>query len=107
MRTPLPSVAAIQRAVADHYGVTVGDLRRERPIGVRGVNTFEFSRPRQAAMALSVMLTELSYPRIGQFFGNRNHATVRHANVSVARRRRNDPALHEFMRRLTLDLVRH
>ena len=100
-----PTIASIQHAVAKHYSVTVAMLKEPRPTSKRGMNNWDISRPRQVAMALSVLLTNHSYPRIGHYFGGRDHATVRYANVVVAKRRREDPKLHNFMRRLTLELV--
>ena len=57
-------------------------------------------------MALSVLLTNHAYERIGHFFGDRDHSTVWLANKAVAERRREDPKLHKLMRDLTLELVR-
>jgi chromosomal replication initiator protein len=58
-------------------------------------------------MALSVLLTEHSFPRIGYYFGGRDSTTVRHAWKVVHRRRQSDPKLHDALCKLTLELVRH
>lgn len=103
--SPLPKVAAIKRAVAREYGLTPALLSEPAPHRRTGVNVWPISRPRQVAMALSTLLTDHSRARIGHFFGGRHPATVRHACEAVARRRRADPALHNTMRRLTLELL--
>ena len=66
------SIANIQKAAADYFGVRIADLTgkgRSRSI----------ARPRQLAMALAKELTEHSLPEIGDAFGNRDHTTVLHA----------------------------
>jgi chromosomal replication initiator protein len=102
----LPTVERIQRAVCREYGVSFDKMRQPAPTERCFHNTYDVSRPRQTAMALAFLLTEHSQTRIGQFFGGRDHTTVRHAREVVAKRRRSDPELHEKMRRLTLELVR-
>jgi chromosomal replication initiation ATPase DnaA len=94
--TALPTIAAIQSAVASEYGVTVADLK--------GPSTLrKHSRPRHAAITLSYRLTDHSKARIATFFR-------RHPNLALFAirkiERRNDPVAHEAMRRVTLALVR-
>lgn len=101
----IPTIAEIQQATSREYGVPFEKMREPRTTIKAGGNNWKFSRPRQVAMALSVRLTSHSYPRIGHFFGNRNHATVRYANRAVASRCRKDAALHATMRRLTFELI--
>jgi len=98
-------VADIKRAVAREYGITPAMLSQPAAPGKRGVNTFDIAHPRQVAMAMSFLLTEHSRFRIGQFFGGRHPATVRHACEQVARRLRSDARLHSTMRRVTLELI--
>lgn len=96
-------VRDIQRIVAEHYALPVsimcvadGPVVRER----------RYSRPRQVAMVLATRLTDHSISRIGQFFGGRDHTTVLHAMKAVEKRRRDNPKLHNSLRRLTLELIR-
>ena len=66
------TVEEIQRQVASHYQVRMGDMhsaRRSRAV----------ARPRQIAMYLSKQLTQQSLPDIGRRFGGRDHTTVLHA----------------------------
>ncbi|MGC6403824.1 MAG: chromosomal replication initiator protein DnaA [Candidatus Comchoanobacterales bacterium] len=70
------TIDMIQKAVARHYKIKLGDLnikRRSRSI----------ARPRQMAMALCKELTNKSYPEIGDAFGGRDHTTVIHAVKTV------------------------
>lgn len=96
--SPLPTVAAIKRAVADDYGIALADLE-----GLSHLQTL--ARPRQVAMTLCVLLTSHSGARIGTFF-DRDPTTVLYARRAVEKRRRSDPALHNAMRRITLELLR-
>jgi chromosomal replication initiation ATPase DnaA len=104
--TALPTIAEIQRAVADEYGLTVAKLREPSPRGRQWINCYEISHPRQTAIALSVLLTHHGYTRIGHYFGGRDRKTIYHAHKIVAKRLKTDPELHNKMRRITLQLLR-
>ena len=67
----------IQNVIADYYQLKVEDLKskkRNRPIAY----------PRQIAMYLCRELTDLSLPKIGEYFGGRDHTTVIHACDKIA-----------------------
>lgn len=66
------TIAAIQRAVADFFGIRVEEMKAKRR--TKGV-----AFPRQVAMYLCRELTDASLPRIGEEFGGRDHTTVMHA----------------------------
>ncbi|WP_304174851.1 chromosomal replication initiator protein DnaA [Limnochorda pilosa] len=84
---PRPTtIAAIQKAVADYFGVTVDDLLSRR-------RTRNITLPRQVAMYLARELTDESLPRIGQEFGGRDHTTVIHACDKIRAEQEMDPAL--------------
>lgn len=73
------TVAAIQGAVASHYGIPFAEMtshRRSRAV----------ARPRQVAMYLARELTPKSLPDIGRCFGDRDHTTVMYALKAVAQR---------------------
>ncbi|MBU0678772.1 MAG: chromosomal replication initiator protein DnaA [Verrucomicrobia bacterium] len=81
------SIEAIQRIVADHYDLRLGDMTsRRRPQSV--------AFPRQIAMFLCRDLTENSLPTIGNAFG-RNHATVIHACRLVTDKMNSDPKIRQ------------
>ncbi|MCL1918482.1 MAG: chromosomal replication initiator protein DnaA [Peptococcaceae bacterium] len=66
----------IQKAVAEHYGLTVQDLKQK-------TRTRTISFPRQIAMYLCCKYTGLSLPDIGGKFGGRDHTTVLHARDKI------------------------
>lgn len=61
------SIAEIQAATADAFGIKVGEMKSHRRAAARA---------RQVAMYLARELTPASYPQIGRMFGNRDHTTV-------------------------------
>jgi chromosomal replication initiator protein len=73
---PEITAAAIMNATAAYFGVTMEDLcgtSRSRVLVTA----------RQIAMYLCRELTDLSLPKIGQHFGNRDHTTVMHADRKI------------------------
>ena len=70
-RTPRQVADAIVRDVAGKYDLTVSDLKgrvRDRPI----------AWPRQEAYSAVRSRLGWSYPRIGRYFGDRDHSTIIH-----------------------------
>jgi chromosomal replication initiator protein len=65
-----PSIAEIQRAVAEDFGIGLHELLGKR-------RPAKFVRPRQVSMYLSRHLTRHSYVKLGIAFG-RDHATIHH-----------------------------
>lgn len=73
------SIEAIQKIVAEHFDVRVGDMTsRRRPASI--------AFPRQVAMYLSRAMTKGSLVEIGEAFGGRDHGTVIHACKKVTAR---------------------
>nr|QOV08926.1 Chromosomal replication initiator protein DnaA [uncultured Actinomycetes bacterium] len=73
---PEITVNTIMEVTATFFGVTMDDLcgnSREK----------DFVSARQMAMYLCRELTDLSLPKIGQAFGNRDHTTVMHADRKI------------------------
>ena len=69
--------AEIQNMVARYYGISVDDLA--------GSSRFQaIARARQVAMYLCREQTNLSLPKIGQLFGNRDHTTVMYACTKIS-----------------------
>jgi len=92
------SAEAIQRAVADHYDIRLGDMTgRQRSQAI--------AMPRQVAMYLCRTLTNQSLPVIAERFG-RNHATVIYACRQVAERMKTDTALRQTVSVLKQRLTR-
>jgi len=72
----LITVDFIQRCVAEEFGVSMADFKTRR----RNKNVV---LPRQIAMYISRVLTELSLPEIGDFFGGKDHTTVLHSYKKI------------------------
>ncbi|MDR5682528.1 MAG: chromosomal replication initiator protein DnaA [Armatimonadota bacterium] len=80
------TIAAIQKAVAEKFGLRLDDMKAKRR--TKGV-----AFPRQVAMYLARELTDSSLPRIGDEFGGRDHTTVMHACDRVREQMQRDPHL--------------
>ncbi len=87
------SIEGIQKAVAEHFEIRLGDL-----VGPKRPQNIAW--PRQIAMYLSRTMTGQSFPVIGDAF-SRNHATIVHACQLVERRQNEDMKLKH-----TLSLLR-
>jgi chromosomal replication initiator protein len=87
------SIANIQKAVADYYGLQMKDLLSKR-------RTRSLARPRQVAMALAKELTEHSLPEIGDAFAGRDHTTVLHACRQIKLLTESDGKLREDWEKL-------
>ena len=87
------SIARIQKAVADHYKLTVDNLRARS-------NVRHFLVPRQVAMYLCKRLTKKSYPEIAREFGGKHHTTVIHSVEKIDKLMSTDPDLSMLVRRL-------
>jgi chromosomal replication initiator protein len=75
---PEVTIAGIQQAVSQRFGVTHEELispRRSQAVAY----------PRQVAMYLSRELTDASLPMIGKAFGGRDHTTVIHAKDKITK----------------------
>jgi len=81
-----PTLDEITRAVAEKFGLKLRDLKgsTRRAVVAEG---------RHLAMYLARQYTPLSFRAIGDYFGGRDPATVRHACAVTADRLRADPAL--------------
>lgn len=72
------SVARIQQAVAEAYGVPVEKMK------ARGRSS-QIALARQVAMYFARELTPLSLAQVGEHFGGRDHTTVLHAHRKISR----------------------
>ena len=87
------TIEAIQRAVAEHFGMRVSDLKQKN-------NSRQVVVPRQIAMYLAKQMTEASLPEIGRQFGNKHHTTVMHSIAKIDDQRRSDKDLHRTINKL-------
>ncbi|MGQ0848069.1 MAG: chromosomal replication initiator protein DnaA [Actinomycetota bacterium] len=94
-----PTAAEIIRATADAFGFTVTEVEgasRRQPLVMC----------RQVAMYLCRELTDLSLPKIGSAFGDRDHTTVIHSIEKVKRVIRSDRAVFDRVHSLSQKLRR-
>src|SRR5579862_300354 len=87
------TIEAIQRAVAEQFGMKVADLKQKN-------NSRNVVVPRQIAMYLAKQMTEASLPEIGRQFGNKHHTTVMHSIGKIDEQRRTDKDLHRTINKL-------
>jgi len=76
----------IAKAVADHFGLKVSELRSDR-------KHKQIAGPRQIAMYLTRELTRCSFPDIGARFGGRDHTTVMYAVKKIEKKLTDDVSL--------------
>ncbi|MGD0860336.1 MAG: chromosomal replication initiator protein DnaA [Terracidiphilus sp.] len=87
------TIEAIQRAVAEQFGMRISDLKQKN-------NSRNVVVPRQIAMYLAKQMTEASLPEIGRQFGNKHHTTVMHSIAKIDELRRTDKDLHRTLNKL-------
>ena len=83
----------IKNTVCAHFGINVQDVDSAK-------RTKNLAYPRQIAMYLCRELTDLSLPKIGENFGNRDHTTVMHACEKITK----DLKTNEDLRKLISEL---
>ena len=87
------TIEAIQRAVAEHFGMRVPELKQKN-------NSRQIVVPRQIAMYLAKQMTEASLPEIGRQFGGKHHTTVMHSIAKIDEQRRQDKDLNRTVNKL-------
>ena len=90
----------IMEVTATFFGVTMDDLcgsSREK----------DYVTARQMAMYLCRELTDLSLPKIGALFGNRDHTTVMHADRKVRDLMRQQRSVFNQVTELTQRIKSH
>src|SRR5882724_2370595 len=87
------SIPRIQKAVADHYKLSVDGLRSRSNMGKVLV-------PRQVAMYLCKRLTKKSYPEIARQFGGKHHTTVIHSVEKINKLVDSDREMDALVKRI-------
>ena len=85
------SVEEIQKVVANYYKIKKEDFLAKK-------RTRNVAYPRQIAMYICREMTDYSLPRIGEFFGGRDHTTVIHACEKIGKERREDAELEKIIK---------
>jgi chromosomal replication initiator protein len=91
---PEITAAIIMAVTAEFFGVTIEDLCGPG-------KTKALAQARQIAMYLCRELTDLSLPKIGQTFGNRDHTTVMHADKKIRKEMSERRRIYEQVQELT------
>jgi chromosomal replication initiator protein len=94
------SIEIIQREVADHYLLSLNDLK-----GKKRNQSIVF--PRQLAMYITRVLTEYSTIEIGQSFGGRDHTTVLHSCDKIEGMIRADPKVDSEIQNIIRTIKTH
>ena len=88
-------VQRIQRVVCDYYKISIDQMK-----GKNRNNEVNF--PRQIAIYLCRELTTESFPKIGSYFGGRNHSTI----ISADKKIRSELLKNENLKQVIKDLKR-
>ena len=83
-----PNILRVQNVVADHYKISVDDLKSKKRSAV-------VAGPRQIAMYLSRSLLNESFERIGLEFGGKDHSSVMHACNKIKEEMENNESLRD------------
>ena len=83
----------IKKKVCEHYNIKMADLESSK-------KTNNIAFPRQIAMYLMRNMTELSLPKIGEYFGGKHYTTVMYACDKVEAEMKNDPSLKTLIEEL-------
>jgi chromosomal replication initiator protein len=91
------SAERIVERVARAFHVGLDDIRGQD-------RQSQIVRPRQLSMYLARKWTGLSLAEIGQYFGGRDHSTVRHACQKVETSLQDDAELRSILRQLEAEM---
>lgn len=83
----------IQELTSDNFNLTVEDLKGQS-------RSKTINKARQIAIYLCCELTDLSTPKIGEFFGNRDHTTILHARDKIREQMQHDPDTQNIVNKL-------
>ena len=72
------SADLIKKTVSKSFDVKISDLESSK-------RTKNIALPRQIAMYICREITDLSFPQIGTYFGNKDHSTVIHAHEKISK----------------------
>lgn len=91
-------VQRIQRVVCDYYKISIEQMK-----GKSKNNSVNF--PRQIAIYLCRELTTESFPKIGSYFGGRNHSTIISADKKIRKELLSNDSLKEVIKDLKKNLT--
>jgi len=91
-------VETILRVVAYKYSLDIKDIKGHQ-------RSASVALPRQLAMYLACIMTDLSLKEIGRAFGGKDHATVIHAREKIKKQLAEDPFFLEMANKLKSDIL--
>ena len=77
------SQVILQETVAKYFSIDKNDLAGNK-------RSNDIAYPRQIAMYLCREVANMSFPKIGEDFGNRDHSTVMHAHKKIDKEVKNN-----------------
>jgi chromosomal replication initiator protein len=83
----------VKKLVCKHFNIKQADMESSK-------RSRNLSYPRQIAMYLCRNMTDLSLPKIGEAFGNRDHTTVLHACDKISGELRVNESLMDIINNL-------
>lgn len=83
----------IKKHICKHFNIKQSDLESAK-------RTRNLSFPRQIAMYICRDLTELSLPKVGEAFGNRDHTTVLHACDKISTEIKSNESLRDVIKEI-------
>ena len=95
-KTSVISIEYIQEMVCKYFNITLKDLKSSQ-------RSNDIAFPRQIGMYLCRILTNESFPKIGEAFGNRDHTTVMHGYKKIEQDIKQNP---ESNTKLIVDSVK-
>ena len=88
---------AIKKSVCKHFNLKIADIESSK-------RTKNISYPRQIAMYICRKLTDFSYPKIGEYFGIKNHTTVMYACDKITNDMKDNESLRNIINNLEKEL---
>lgn len=83
----------IQQIVSDYFQIKIEDLTGKK-------RTKNIAFPRQIAIYLCRNMTNESFPRIGSYFGGRDHSTIMHSCDKIADSLKNNEQVKDIIKEL-------
>lgn len=91
-RQHIPTIEEIQKCIEDTYHISHNDL-------VGDHRNKELTEPRHTCIWLARELTDITLADIGQKFGNRTHATIKHS-IAIIEKKKKDRVFYDQLQKL-------
>jgi len=88
------SIDLIKKITSEYYSVRIDDMSAK-------IRTKEIANARQVAMYLAREFTGVSFPKIGEEFGGRDHTTVLYACEKIKTSLKDDPEVAEAVKNIS------